>query len=431
MRTITYASTGNDGVDHHKAIQRLLDSAANAGGGTVRLLRGTYLQSAPLIIESNTRLVGEGWLTVLKHEGTDWVNPHPEAGAIWARGTNSARKSSIHIANLRIDGPYQPPGGVANNRDMVFGRSGISLHYVDNAHIENVWVSNSQGVGVYFTSTEGTRVLNCRVTNTAHNAYNSNGYGVRCVIAGNYCCNVGAGGLEWAGSGSSIVGNTFRGCQLWGIITGGESDPEQTADAYAEPNVFTGNVLCGGANGAAISAAAMGVSFIGNTIYNNTGIGLNVRGVVVNQQTPNPGRDVIVAHNTLFRNGDGIWLDGATYTTITHNRVWDQRTHQYTPRMRWALKLQKGHAVSCASTVIDNNHFYGALTANVSIDAGADYTIGANEEGGTWVQRGKLYVQGGITITGGSDVPTSDEPDGSMYLRTTGAVYHRVNGRWV
>jgi hypothetical protein len=41
------------------------------------------------------------------------------------------------------------------------------------------------------------------------------------------------------------------------------------------------------------------------------------------------------------------------------------------------------------------------------------------------------FEYGGPTITKGSAAPTGSEPDGSLYLRTTGQMYLRTGGAWV
>jgi hypothetical protein len=63
-------------------------------------------------------------------------------------------------------------------------------------------------------------------------------------------------------------------------------------------------------------------------------------------------------------------------------------------------------------------------------DLNVSGSIGLGQSAADKIEFGGLGG-GGPTISQGSAAPTSAEPDGSLYLRTTGQLYLRTGGAWV
>jgi len=98
-----------------------------------------------------------------------------------------------------------------------------------------------------------------------------------------------------------------------------------------------------------------------------------------------------------------------------------------------------------ASVLLQNgtltaDEIYGAVFASgLSIDSGQPISMDNGDiEGARGIDAQTLLLTGkltlgvsGPTISAGSAAPSSSEPDGSLYLRTTGQLYLRTGGSWV
>jgi hypothetical protein len=79
------------------------------------------------------------------------------------------------------------------------------------------------------------------------------------------------------------------------------------------------------------------------------------------------------------------------------------------------------------------------FAGGLSLDSGQPLTMDNGDiEGVRGIDAQTLTVSskvelgyGGPTITKGAAAPGSSEPDGSLYLRTTGQLYLRTGGAWV
>ena len=106
-----------------------------------------------------------------------------------------------------------------------------------------------------------------------------------------------------------------------------------------------------------------------------------------------------------------------------------------------SLRVTNGSAtVLLQNGAVTADEIYGLVFANgLSVDSGQPITMDSGDiEGARYIDAQGLLLTGtltlgvsGPTIRSGSAAPSSAEPDGSLYLRTTGQLYLRTGGAWV
>lgn len=127
-------ATGDGSTDDSTAIQSALDAANTAGGGVVYLPQGTYVLGTKLTVYDSTRLIGDGWQTVLKmddnagYNGTSGVTE-----LIWAD-----TKTDVLIANMQLD------GNKSNQTTPEFNH-GIRLSDCSRVTISNIYAHDFGG----------------------------------------------------------------------------------------------------------------------------------------------------------------------------------------------------------------------------------------------------------------------------------------------
>jgi Right handed beta helix region len=262
--TITVGNGKGDvnGTDQ-KAIQAAIDSVARLGGGTVRLLPGTWRLYNAVYLCSNLRLVGSGPETVLVKEpsattklaaDSDWYDQ--EVTLADAKGFQVGDGICLRAKNPDHGGP------IVVKRTLV-ARSG-SRFKLDKGLRENLWAAGTPIASTLFPILSGEFVTNvtienlCLDGNRANNEELDGNYAgcvflqdcaditIRKVLARNYHGD----GISWQichdvlvedcesrdhtglglhpGSGSQrpvIRGNTISGCHIglffcWGVKYG-------------------------------------------------------------------------------------------------------------------------------------------------------------------------------------------------------------------
>jgi hypothetical protein len=238
------AGTGN--VDDAPSIQAWIDisaGTANTRGATVYFPPGTYRIDTPLLLPSNSTLVGHGSSSVIK------AGPNYGAAALVRnKSWNSAGDTDICVENLALDGssrasfilyfrgrapgsttgdPGDPCRRIFLRRIESFGNDGattassnVCLHFVEVAAVQQCHVHNSgkDGITLHQGSrdvlVEGNLVRNCGYDHIA-------AYGSDINIVGNFCDarTAAAGSVIGvrAGQRINVVGNYCRGGKRAGI----------------------------------------------------------------------------------------------------------------------------------------------------------------------------------------------------------------------
>ncbi len=151
-------------------IATYVTDVGNAGGGTVTLKSGTYQLVSPILVQSNTTIIGKGASTIILAPPT----PHG-----WSMIQNASEGiANVTFKNLVLDGNI-PKGAYLPTGDSPYGGAGIYL-FAYNAPITNVIITNVEirnaGLGMLTGSVNGLMMDNDDIHDNdpgsfAHNAY--------------------------------------------------------------------------------------------------------------------------------------------------------------------------------------------------------------------------------------------------------------------
>jgi len=345
--------TGSD----HLALQSAVDYVAARGGGTVRILPGTYLMRQALFLRRGVRVVGSGDATTLRKcdaavtpltANIDWYEEFVRVqdpslfcvgGGIWIEGLSPFYKGRNQIAKrtvVAIEGDtihldravredyWLDPGAQASTAFPV-----ITAEYVDDAAVESLAIDGNREHNPHLDDSHAGAIFiqDCdRITLrdlTIHD-YNSDGISAQIcddlVVEGcriSRCADLGI----HPGSGCQrprMIGNTLRGCSqgiffCWGVRYG-----------LAEGNLIEDSLRYG------ISIGHRDTDNIvrGNTIRRSAEIGVLFRTDRGAGRSP----DRCVLEDNLIedsgRQGDGVAVDltgVAEDVVIRNNRLVDTR----------------------------------------------------------------------------------------------------------
>jgi len=290
-----YRCTGT--ADEGK-INAAIDAVGTAGGGTVRLLAGTYSLSQPVVmLRNNVALRGQGWSSVLRR---DFDTGTAEHGAL-EMGGNNATLFGLEITDLKVDGNAR---GGANNHGLHV-QNGVS-----DGRIERVWVTSSGGNN--FRSNAPSQRM--RFVGNRSDLAGAFGYVLSwlySLIEGNQS-DQDVGGF-WIGNGTTftlVQGNVARRVRttyplhLWGAVASCVRGNFFEADA-TPPNPFTPG------QGVRLEADTECV-FDGNACRGASGAGVTVYN----------SNDLRVTQN--FVRGatqSGIWVPGSNRVGISGNHL--------------------------------------------------------------------------------------------------------------
>jgi hypothetical protein len=144
-------------------IQTTIDAAAAQGGGDVLVNDGVYKTNAPIILESNIRLIGNG--TIKADNGTNYQNI-----------ISSTSKSNVYVQGIMVD------GNQANRTSATVATLGVNLISCTGCVVRDVTVTGTlgyngaPGVGVAVSGTsDGCVVDHVTVKNAGTLARTSDG----------------------------------------------------------------------------------------------------------------------------------------------------------------------------------------------------------------------------------------------------------------
>lgn len=147
----------DDRTDSGPAIQRAIDAAAAAGGGSVRIPAGKFLIREPVRLRSQVRLAGTGASSIIHLAGAG------RRHALLAEGTRTARLAAIGVHDLAILGDARYDGGRAS---LVNG-AGLVLVHADDCEVTCVSVTGFSDGGIQFLNGHRNSVIDCLVRQTA------------------------------------------------------------------------------------------------------------------------------------------------------------------------------------------------------------------------------------------------------------------------
>jgi hypothetical protein len=339
-----FGAVGDGVVDDTAAINAALDASTN-----VYLPPGTYLHSSDILVKTETTFYGAGWQSVLKHTTGDMT-----LGAVVVKGVVGTNVENVVVRNMKIEGSSSASGG------LVGTDKGIYIKYAEHVTVDGVWIEKAGGEAVYAEAsgsgeTEYITIQNNYVSNSAFNAYNTNGLILYGMIVNNYAYDIGNFGFEGSGSDVIISGNIFnKFAGSAGISVGGWNSD----NAYQRRTIISNNKIMNGTNvsgsGIYMSDGALGVICESNYIYNCAGRGIYARytgGLGHN----NYSKQIIIQDNVLEDNaGDAQILAESRNTLITGNLVFRTSIGQ--------IGIWADNSDGDSTNIIDGNYVYGHTT---------------------------------------------------------------------
>lgn len=339
-----------------EAIQTAVDALRHCGGGTVKILPGTFEVIAPVRLFSNVVLTGSGKETVLKKSkgfrtrftvdagyGELQLTVEDASGFAVGMGVQifdskkryawdvttavitGIKGNVIYIDNYLIRDYRADEGGVISNAcsiisaveaknvtvsDLVIDGSretnddlngcrggGIYLHKVQGALIENLSVTNFNADGISWQITEDVVVRNCEVSFCANAGLHPGSGTLYTLIEGNNCHDNDYDGLFvcWRVRHGIVRNNRLNRNGRFGICTG-----HMDTDMLYESNEISGNGQDGVNFRKETAANAPHRNIFRNNTVENNGFKNGGYGFSFNS----PAEDVILEGNTI-RNTKG------------------------------------------------------------------------------------------------------------------------------
>ena len=178
-----------DGTDDQVEIQQAIDAVANAGGGTVKLLEGTYNIAATIDMKDNVVLKGSGYGTYLKAVAgiSQWI----------IHGGTTSFIKHTKIQNMRIE-----------NTDVSSVR--LIAEFFDDIEISGCYFKNTK-TDIFYAKFFHSSIHDNYFGGTQY-TWSADGYSEDTVFAN----NVIGGGLSFSGGSNNhkrlvFVGNLFIG----------------------------------------------------------------------------------------------------------------------------------------------------------------------------------------------------------------------------
>jgi hypothetical protein len=402
------ATTG--AADNTIDINKAIDAASAAGGGTVIVPRGTFT-AVGIVGKSNVTIRGDGYGSVLKLKASS------NTALI---GMTAAAVSHFFVIDLQLD------GNKANQAEDTWGLGiGSGAGGCNDCLVERVWVHDTLRTAIYLEGARN-RVINNDVENVG-NTPNPGRTGIVVSgenvpggfdrVIGNRVRNATEYGIKvYPNSDHTIVGdNLIENAGRYGIyvqssdyvsLPGNEVDGSGNAGILiqAEPGTTSNhaNVTGGSVTGSAIGGVALwaaggtidGTGITGVDIGDNAGSGIQNNAAIHTTVTGNR------VHNngTVWAQGSaGVDLmAGSTGATITGNIVWSNGN------ATWGLGVWS-FATNTDVTVTGNRVFNdgGQQRTGIASGGASDYwTVTGNNV------RGNLTA--GMDLVGANNVVASN-----------------------
>ncbi len=269
-------------------------------GGSANATIGTDWDGSNDVGERNV-ISGNQWGIMIQDVGTTgtmvWGNYiGTDATGLLDRGNTS---DGIIIQNGATGTQI---GGTSTKRNIIAGNDGDGIQ-IDGETTDGTFIQNNYiGLGSDGTTVLGNAAVGINITGGADNTTIGGGSGLGNVIVGS-----GYNGIEinGASSGTIIQGNSIginaagtviAGSQYHGIqLINGVSNTTIGGTTAGQGNTITGNGVGGTyVNGINLWATGTGNSMVGNSIYDNAGIGIDVDSEGV---TPNDNLDADIGSN--------------------------------------------------------------------------------------------------------------------------------------
>jgi len=370
-----FGAVGDGAADDTAEIQAALD-AVPVAGGCVYFPAGTYIVSAPLVVDSNTVLIGDG-MYVSKLSAT----------------TAFTSSQAIIYANAENNITIEQLGFIGNTNGTLGAGTGIHLKNGTRNHVRDCYVENTTQAGIRYEEQnngiiDGCTLVSCGRTGYADNhgimLYSAGGSAIQtysCKVTSNTVTNSFRKGIttfsELLLYDLLISGNTVTGSGLGNIYVGGMA-PASTHDKirvvgnYVEGapiNIQIGatsnSVIDGNTCGANTTASA-NIGFVDSTdlvISNNVVQSSNLHGIATIVSGTTRNEQISIVGNILRNNnrsndatGFGICVTDTDVSIVSGNIVVDDAA---TTRQRYGIVDSTGNT----NVAIRDNVVLNVVTA--------------------------------------------------------------------
>jgi hypothetical protein len=304
----TYGAVGDGVTDDTAALQRALDAAASAGGGTVHVPSGIYIISLPLYYRSSVRFAGDGMDITTIRNSTDH-----------RRNTLMAEPATAGVHDVVFERMTWDQRGdwYDRNGDSRYSPQ-LSVGSTINMTIQDSGFRNVRTASIYSHTTAAAATIGLQVLR--NHVFQANG-----------------DGFSWFGSFRDffILDNVIEHTKDGAI----EVQDLSTGDYPTDIRIIRNTILnCD--TQTTFGATANGINLFGadnvfvalNTIQNvfsngiRAGGGVSRRGtryairdnVISGAGTNNPGT-VTPGHGISVLNADVVWLEGNIVSRSLHN----------------------------------------------------------------------------------------------------------------
>jgi len=268
-------------------------------GGEVFLPSATYTCAETVNIDvSNTTLRGAGNASVID------ASAAVLARVIDLNGTDNGTYKDFKVLGNN--------GGGGSPGDAI----GTSVQNPQNNLFENLYIDNSDGIGIFLDRSLTNKIVNSMITDSDGEGIkmneNSSSTSYGNTVTGNTVTGNGSYGIYMNGAGGEIANNIVQSNGANGIFI----------QSSANLLTITGNVVrLNTGDGIAVNHC-LHCSVVGNTTEDNTSYGISVG--------RNPANNTTVIGNTLKDNDTGgIFVNRVDYVTISGNNLSDDGNATY------------------------------------------------------------------------------------------------------
>jgi polygalacturonase len=368
-----FGATG--GSNDATTIQKALDAAKAAGGGTVWVPPGTYDITATLKVASGVTFYGTGPSSVIENvaNANDLIRNDDQSGG----------NTQVVIRDLRLQGGFT---GTPNFQ------KGVYLKKCTGALVERLWVSNTYLQGIQSDLGSRVRIVNNDVTSISHgNGISIDDHSTNSVIAGNTIASV-------YDSGIGVHNGSAR-----NVITGNTIDTTTVGygvDVFGAPEtIVSNNAIKSSANIGIFLHTVDGNADIpsrcvvtGNTIYTAGQDGIQVLALADDQI-----HEMVISDNVIYDPaGAGVYLGNGVQrgTVIRGNSIYSAGSGA--SGNDHGIMLVHSTAGTPYRVLINGNYVRGSAGYGIYASANvADCLITDNHVGGN--TGGTISVPGGNT----------------------------------
>jgi len=310
-----FGASGDGFSDDWGAIQKIINHAVDAKGGTLYFPAGVYMLSRDIVIPlSDMSIRGCGTSSILR------MLPKASSNVITVKGLNR-----ISISDIQIDGNKANVAQIAIQYTKL---SGIWLQNCNGVTIKNCYIHDSYVSGIMANGGCSNLIIsNNRLENNFDNQiyiraqdqspYTPCTYG---TINANECNNGSFSGIQVLGSSYfAITGNTCHGngpTQGQGDGIGSEGASHITISGNTCSNNGVQGIQTRYTSETGTNQVSSHIAITGNEVYGNVSPNGDSGGIGINDTD-----DVVVAGNIVYGNGIGINVNNGTGLGVNHCQI--------------------------------------------------------------------------------------------------------------